>query len=189
MTETSNQEFFEQHGYYPTTFVAQTFSASKSLSRSTQKTPNAFRASLALRGWRRPLHWTVPPAFEHAGRAYESLGHEAYCQQVREYYESIRDGNVSQAQLEHVRWAIRACLRTFETHVRGFRAQAVGRNGSLFSTASDVLVLPEVLMADGRLVADLKGYLRAYAVPVEQWPAAERLVKLRLSRIWGVKCL
>jgi len=197
--ELSGQQFFELNGYYPTTFRE----PKPSLSRSTTKARGAYQASraLALRGRSLPLHWTVPPAFENPGLVYETLGHEAYCEQVRSYYETIRDAKVEQAQAWHVRWAIRACLRTFETHVRGFRGQSVGKRGGIFGKSSgqekygsgsratyqDILVLPETLIEDGRLVADLKGYLRAYGVPEQQWAVAERLVRSRLSKAWGVK--
>ena len=180
------EEFFQQNGFYPTVYKAPK-PRSNEFPRSTPK-PGRFGPALALRGWRAPLHWAVPPAFEKPGLVYQTIGHEAFCEQVRSYYEAIRDIHVDRAQRAHVKWAIRALLRTFETHVRGFRRQEVGRKGSLFVTASDVVQLPETLVAEGRLMADLKDYLRAYAVPREKWPLTERLVKARLTQLWGVKC-
>ena len=163
----------------------------------------ALRDSL-LKGWRAPLHWTVPQAFDNPGRMYEELGHEEFLRQVTEYYGIIRDLRVERAQRAHTKWAIRQILRTFETHIRGFKGQHVGqssqygRRGAIFYRASgqeqlpsgryrDIITMPDELAANGRLVADLEAYLRAYGVSGRELGAASRLVKAKLEGQWGVK--
>lgn len=184
------EAYFREHGYYPTTFVPSKpkQQVQRVISTNQQRFRRGFPAGLALRGWRAPMHWSVPPAFEKPGLVYQLLGHEEYCRQVEGYYAAIRDRNVEQAKSAHARWAVRACLRTFETHVRGFRKQDVGSRGGIFSVASAELTMPEDLIADGRIMYDLRAYLRAYGVPEKQHSAAERLFRSKLSQMWGVKC-
>ena len=200
MTPEERQQFFEREGYWPTTFVQVKFSPKAVAKRAAERLQLSLQSRF-LRGWRTPLHWTAPPAFENPGFMYQELGHEEFCRQVQEYYAAIGQASYDKASREHTRWAIRQILRTFETAVRGFRGQSVGRKGSIFAKSQgqekfgqgpravyqDILTMPEVLAEDGRLVHDLAGYLRAYAVCPEDLPGAERLAKARLSRIWGVK--
>jgi hypothetical protein len=200
MIPEERQAFFEREGYWPTTFVQVKFSPKAVAKQAAQRLQLSLQSRF-LRGWKAPVHWTVPPAFENPGLMYEELGHEEYCQQVQEYYSALGRISYEKASREHTRWAIRQILRTFETAVRGFRGQSVGRKGSIFARSSgqqkfgsgpratyqDILTMPEDLARDGRLVWNLESYLRAYAVCPEDLPMAERLAKARLSRIWGVK--
>jgi hypothetical protein len=143
--------------------------------------------SLALASWRRVPHWNVPPAFENSGKALTDLGPELYKEAVREYYASICANGVNRAQRTHSKWAVRQVLRTFETHVRGYRRQDVGRRGGVFHTASDELIRPETLWSDGQLVADLKGIIARYQVAGNLREATERLARQKLKLLWGLK--
>lgn len=183
----SGDEFFKQHGFYPTKVAPPRPVKAKPASSTAAHTAMQSARHLALRGWKAPLHWAVPPAFEYPGKVYEEIGHEAFCQLVREYYEGIKNYNCDRAARTHVKWAVRQILRTFETHVRGFRKQSVSKRGGLFNTASDELTLPETLIKDGRIIWDLTAYLRCYGVPAEQWDAINRLLRTKLTLKWGVR--
>jgi hypothetical protein len=188
------QKFFEQNGYFPMKFVERRVSQRELAERAAQQLQQSLRQAGSQKGWKAPLHWTVPAAFARPGLIYERIGHEAFCEAVEEYYARIREAKVERAGELHTRWAIRQILRTFETHVRGFRGQSVskagpyGSGGRVFDIASDVLVLPETLVEDGRLMNDLPYYFHAYGIPQEQWPAVDRLIRAKLTGKWGVKC-
>jgi hypothetical protein len=199
MTPEERRAFFEKEGYWPTTYVPRKFSAKELAAQQAKRLQMASRLS-TLRGWKAPLHWLEPPLFRNPGAMYEELGHEEFSRQVEEYYAAIREQHCSKAHREHIRWAIRQVLRNFETQVRGFRGQSVGRKGSIFGkssgqeyhkasrTYSDILVLPEDLASeDGRLVHEIEGHLRAYAVPEEELALTTRIVKARLRATWGVR--
>ena len=187
------QEFFEREGYFPMAFVEPKVSAKALAERAAYQLQQSLRSGLQ-RGWKAPLHWTVPAAFAQPGLMYERLGHKAFCEAVEDYYARIREVRVEKARQMHTKWAVRQILRTFETHVRGFRGQSVskagpyGSGGRVFDVASDVLVLPETLVEDGRLMSELPYYFHAYGVPQEQWAAVDRLVRAKLTGKWGVKC-
>lgn len=189
MNEQEIQAFFETNGCYPCKKDSRP-PRPPSLYHSTTNAPETRRnvglqGRLALKGWRTPLHWDMPPAFEKPGWVYATIGHEAYLEAVKEYWESIGLAHVSQAERIHDRWAVRQVLKNFEAHVRGFRKQDVGRrDGRIFAVASSELTLPEDLVADGRLVHDLRAILMAYGV--HDLEASEQLVKARLTQKWGV---
>jgi hypothetical protein len=208
------QAFFDKNGYWPMTKPVKVIKPSaRELARRAKKDPRSLMQNLHssfLRGWRAPLHWTVPMAFEQPGKIYELLchelgpeeGHEEFLRQVADYYGLIRENHVNKAQELHTRWAIRQICRIFETQVRGFRGQSVGRKGAIFPRSSgqekygppnkpkyqDILTLPETLIADGRFSrSELEGYLRAFAVREKDVEAAAKEVQSRLARTWGVK--
>jgi hypothetical protein len=191
MTPEERQAIFDKEGYWPTEYVPRKPSQRELAEQRANRLQAGLR-STATRGWKAPLHWSVPPAFDRPGRIYEELGHEAFCEAVQEYYQAISQAHLTRAGEVHTRWAIRQILRTFETHVRGFRGQSVSkggpysRGGRVFATASDVLVLPETLKQDGRLLADLEGYLAAYGVRPEDRPMARQTILLKLNQSWGI---
>lgn len=207
MTPDERQQFFDREGYWPMAEIRiRPLSARQQKLADAQKLQASLRHSL-LKGWRAPLHWMVPQAFKHPGLVYEELGHEEFLKAVEDYYAAIREAHVVEAQRVHTKWAIRQILRTFETHVRGFRGQSVGassqygRKGAVRYFASgqekwgpehrphyqDILTLPEKLAEDGRLVHDLDGYLEAYGVSAASRETAAALVKATLEKTWGVK--
>lgn len=183
----SGDEYFAKYGFYPTKVAPPRPIKARSASTTAARALGAMQhvRQLALRG-RKALHWSVPPAFEYPGKVYSEIGHEAFCELVKEYYEGIKNARCESAARTHTKWAVRQILSKFETHVRGFRKQAVSRRGGLFNTASDELVLPEVLIKDGRLMWDLSAYLYCYGVPKQEWPAVERLLRAKLTLKWGV---
>jgi hypothetical protein len=137
--------------------------------------------------WRGVPHWNVPPAFEDAAKAYSELGEEAYIAAVNEYYGNIRELGVERSQRTHAKWVVRSVLRTFETHIRGYRHQAVGRRGgALFHTASDELIHPQTLWESGQLVADLNGIIARYQVRSDLREVTVRLVRAKLTALWGL---
>lgn len=144
------------------------------------------RPHLALARWREIPHWNVPPAFENCAKAYSELGEEAYIAAVSEYYQQIAQNGLDRAQRTHSRWVVRQVLRTFETHIRGYRRQTVGARGGIFHTASDELIHPTVLWRDGQLVADLEGIVHRYQVRSDLREATVRLVRSRLRSLWGL---
>src|SRR6266404_356683 len=87
MNEQEVQQFFAANGYYPVKVAPpRKPDPKKSLYRSTTTPQGAFKqrpGGLALKGWRAPLHWAVPPAFERPGMVYETIGHEAFQEAVR----------------------------------------------------------------------------------------------------------
>lgn len=213
MTPEERKAFFDKEGYWPTNFVQVKFSP-KAIAKQQAAQDKASRLAAGqqarfLTGWRTPLHWKVRPAFEQPGRIYEALlheygpeeGHQEFLRQVEEYYSAIRDIRVEKASRAHTKWAIRQILRTFGTHVRGFRGQSVGRKGSVFYRSmgqekfgpparpryADILMLPETLAEDGRVVWDMQAYLNAYGVREEDRAMAQRLIRIRLNATWGLK--
>ena len=201
MTPEESQAFFDANGYWPMGAVAEPRLSPKLLAKRSAERLQLSLRSQFLKGWRAPLHWTAPPLFENPGSMYEELGHEEFCRQVAEYYASIGQASFERASRLHTRWAIKQILRTFETHVRGFKSQSVSSRGKVFYKASgtekwgaphrphyqDILTMPEVLAEDGRVVVDLDAYLKAYAVCPEDLEAASKLTRAKLSQIWGVK--
>lgn len=153
--------------------------------RSPQQYQRPFRLASAF--WRGVPHWNVPPAFSDPGKALAELGVTAYKEAVKQYYEQLTQTGVERAQRTHSKWAVRQVLRAFETHIRGFRRQDVGARGGIFTVASDELVQPEQLWANGRLVADLQGIIRQYQVREDLREAAVRLVRAKLRRLWGLR--
>jgi hypothetical protein len=204
MTPQERQEFFNKEGYWPmdALIIRPPKLSKRDLAKQAAgKLLTASRGAF-LRGWRAPLHWIEPPLFQNPGFMYEELGHEEFLRQVSEYYEGISQLHCEKAYRQHARWAVKQILRNFETHVRGFRGQSVGRRGGIFPKASgqekwgpdfrphyeDILTLPESIgKEDGRLVNDIAGHLRAYAVPEDQIEALAAEVRLRLESIWGIK--
>jgi hypothetical protein len=213
MTPEERQAVFDKEGYWPTEFVQVKFSP-KAIAKQKEAQDKASRIAAGIQarfltGWRTPLHWRVQPAFEHPGRIYETLryelgeqeGHEEFLRQVVEYYSAIRDIRVEKASRAHTKWAIRQIIRTFATHVRGFKGQSVGRKGSVFYRSmgqekfgppnrpryEDILMLPETLAEDGRVVWDMQAYLQAYGVRQEDRAVAQRLIRAKLNATWGIK--
>jgi hypothetical protein len=193
MTSQEMREFFNREGYWPMPPMPERKLSSRDLAdMAARRLQQSLKGSF-LRGWKAPLHWTVPPAFEKPGRIYEQVGHEEFCRMVEDYYANISQVRVEKACRAHTKWAIRQILRTFETHVRGFRGQSVskagpyGSGGRIFDVASDVLVLPETLVQDGRLIAYLRDYLKTFGVRKEDLEASERLIKFQLTRKWGIQ--
>lgn len=198
MTPEERQKFYEEHGYVP----ASTRIVKKARPAS-QATASRFHSLLHARfmaAWRRPLHWEIPRLFENPGHMYEILGHEEFLRQITEYYSAIRDIKVEQVQRVHTKWAIQQILRTFKTHVLGFRGQSVSaKGGKIWARASgqehhvasntytDILTLPETLVEDGRVVKDMDGYLRAYLVRPEDLEPAQKAALRQLEATWGVK--
>lgn len=147
--------------------------------------PRAAQAapSLALRGWRAPLHWVVPPAFENPRQALIELGVEAYKDAVREYYSAIREAGVERAQRTHSKWVVRLCVRAFETNLRRLerqRARYVGDSQPDFIT-------PREMYESSRLTVDLAYWLKRYQVPENLREATERIIRSRLRSVWGLK--
>jgi len=201
MTTEELQAFHDREGYWPTRYVPRVVTAKDLARQQAKKLQSALRTGF-LANWRRPLHWTEPPLFDNPGRMYEQLGHEEFTRQVTEYYEAIRRLHCQRASKEHTRWAIKQILRMFETQVRGFRGQEVSAKGKIFGKSSgqekwgrsrspkyqDILVLPETLAEHGRFSQEeLEGYLRAYAIPMEEQRAVARLIRLKLEALWGVQ--
>lgn len=144
--------------------------------------------SLALAGWRSVPHWNVPPAFEHPRVALMELGVEAYKEAVKLYYAGITEQGVERAQRTYSKWVVRQVLYAFESHIRGYRRQDVGRKGgALFHTASDELIHPQTLWDSGQLMGDLRGIIARYQVRGNLREATERLVKSKLKLLWGLK--
>jgi hypothetical protein len=162
------------------------FRPKRATAESLTPKPPKFGGHLARAFWRGVPHWDVPPAFEDAGKAYSLLGEEAYKAAVYEYYQQIGATGLERAQRTHSRWAVRQVLRTFETHIRGYRRQSVGARGGIFHTASDQLVHPQKLWDDGQLVADLEGIIVRYQVRSDLREATVRLARQRLKSMWGL---
>lgn len=130
-------------------------------------------SSSHLRGWRERLHWDVPPPFENRKQALMDLGLEGYKEAVREYYASIGDWRVENAQRLHSRWVVKRVLREFESRCRKFNRD---RNGRLLG--------PEEIWADDRLMVDLEYHIRRYQVRGDLVPATKRLCRLTLAKLW-----
>lgn len=191
------EEFFQQNGYYPTTVAPARPPKLKSLHHSTtnQRGALGLPTGLALRGWKAPLHWLVPPPFEKPGQVLELVGVEAFAELSKSYWEAVRERRLGRREDAYERWVVRACLKTFKAHVLGFRRQDVGKRGGIFSIASDEMVMPEDLLKKDRLgneesrfMSDLQRHLRAYGVPENRWASCERLLRARLTKAWGVQC-
>jgi hypothetical protein len=204
MTPQQRQMFFDREGYWPCDPVKVVIKrlSPKERQRQVARDLQLSLQGRYLRGWRAPLHWVEPPLFERPGLMYEELGHEEFLKQVGEYYESISALHCDRVHREHTRWAIRQILRNFETHVRGFRGQSVGRKGSIFGKGSgqekwgpkfrphyaDILTMPEDIGSeDGRLVNEIEMHLRNYAVPEAEIAQSAAEVRTRLEAIWGIK--
>lgn len=143
---------------------------------------------LAKAAWRSVPHWDVPPAFADCAKAYSELGESAYIAAVKQYYEGIGAIGVDRAQRVHTKWVVRQVLYAFESHIRGYRHQAVGsRGGALFHTASDELIQPQLLWESGQLVADLAAILSRYQVRSDLREPTFRLVRAKLKAMWGLK--
>ena len=198
MTPEEGQRFFEEHGYYPTS--QRVVKRAKPTAHSSASRLHSLLHYRFIAAWKRPLHWEIPRLYENPGQMYEQLGHEEFLRQVTEYYSAIRDIRLEEASRVHTKWAIQQILRTFKTHVLGFRGQSVSaRGGKIWNRASgqehhiasntytDILTLPETLVEDGRVVKDMDGYLRAYLVRPEDLDAAQKAALRQLEVTWGVK--
>jgi hypothetical protein len=199
MSLAESDAFFAEHGYYPTKVVQQQPRKSSGQVRAGSTSPAIGGGTLALKGWRAPLHWQVPPAFENPGAVYEALchdlgpedGHKAFCEIVRDYWAGIGNAKVRSAELAHDKWVVRALLRAFETARRGFRRQDVsGRKnignggGGLFVSASGVEQSPEALVKHGRLVWDLEGNMSIYGAHNRE--LVREMFKAKLYVLYGV---
>jgi len=185
------EAFFAEHGYYPTTEAVPVLRKKSSSRKGGSTAPRIVRGHLALKGWRAPLHWKVPPAFEKPGLILENVGLETFKELVKMYYEAIGAAKVQRAEFNYDKWVVRALLRTFETHRRGFRRQEVSgrRNignggGGVFVGASDIEQEPSVLVKDGRLLWDLDAYMSAYGVTNREFVG--KLFKARLLALYGL---
>lgn len=129
-----------------------------------------------LRGRRTELHWSVPPAFENPGKALQELGLELYKEACREYYAAIGDWRVENAQRLHSRWVVKRVLREFESHCRAFRRRR----------QDGVIVGPEELFRDGRLMVDLEHIIRRYQVREDLVEVTRRLTRLTIAKLWQI---
>lgn len=129
-----------------------------------------------LRGWRTPLHWAVPPAFENRGRAMTELGIEGFKEAVRAYWQLVRESRQEDFERLYGNWIVRQVEHRFETHIREFRRLP----------GHDDVLTPDYLWARGRLSSDLEFIIARYQCPERLREDVQKRVVAKLRATWGV---
>jgi hypothetical protein len=143
-------------------------------------------SALTPKGWREPLHWTVPPAFEKPGWAMAELGIPAYKEAVHAYYAGVREIGVDRAQKAYSRWVVRHCVSYFETLVRKFQ-RFNDRHNSEHASKQGMLITPLDYYRSSQVFFDVQTTLRKFQVRSDLRAPMERLLRQKLESLWDLK--